>query len=192
MRKIVSKEKEAKRKKINQLIVGGILVGVMVFSVLSYSINRGNDEEENEKFSYGGFEFVKVSGFWTIRLGDLKFSFKYIPNRTEQTNADIHGLENYANKPLYIYSEDNDALIEIYRNLFYDNKIALRVQEACYEEKKCNENIPLKDCSENLIIIQESDIQSIRQQDNCVFIEGKREDLTNLSDSFLFRLIGIQ
>ena len=39
MRRIISKEAEEKKKKRNQLIVGLILIAVMVFSVLGYSLS---------------------------------------------------------------------------------------------------------------------------------------------------------
>lgn len=192
MRKIISKAEEKKRGKRKQFIVGGIMVLIMFLSILGYSGIR--DEQDNEKIIYNGIKFVKESGLWTTSINNFKFYFKYNPNEIEETNSELNSLNNYYNKPLYIYSENSEAEIEIYRNLFYYNQIVQRVQNACLEEdkEKCEKDLPIKNCENNFIIIKESDSTEIKQQENCVFIEGKQEDLTKLSDGFLFKIIGVQ
>ena len=193
MRKIISKEEEDKKKKRNQLIVGGGLILIMFLSILGYSTMK-DKKENNEKIIYNGIEFIKESGLWNAKIGDFQFSFRYNPNEAENIDSALNQLDNYRNKPLYIYSEDTDSEIEIYRNLFYYNRIAERVQNACLEEdrEKCEESSPIKTCEDNFIIIRESENTEIKQQDNCVFIEGKKEDLIKLSDSFLFKITGVQ
>jgi hypothetical protein len=191
IRKIISKTEEEKKRKINQLLIGGVLILVMVFSVLGYSLGR-NDESKSEKISYNGFEFVKQNGFWTLNKDSLQFYFSYNPNEVEKINAILNPLSNYLGKPLYIHSESSVAGTEIYKNLFYYNQIAQRMQDACPPGETCDGNLPVKTCSDNFIILKKSNITSIKQEDNCVFIDGKEEDLLKLVDSFLFKIIGIQ
>lgn len=191
MRKIISKEDKRKKKKRNQLIIGIILVVVMFFSVLGSSVNREGDDK-TEKIKYNGIDFTKESGLWNAKISNLQFSFVYNPQETGKINSSLNKLEDYAGKPLYIYSENRETLTEIYRNLFYQNLIAQRVQEACIWEEKCEGDFPIKTCSDNFIIIKESENSQIYQQENCVFIEGKKEDLVRLADSFLFKIIGVQ
>ena len=68
------------------------------------------------------------------------------------------------------------------------------MQRACPEDVICEsgEDLPVKTCSDNFIIIKESNTSSIRQENNCVFIEGQKEELTALADQFLFKTFGIR
>ncbi|MCK9596862.1 hypothetical protein M0R19_06755 [Candidatus Pacearchaeota archaeon] len=191
MRKIISKEKSEKKSKRNQMAIGLVLILIMFFSLLGYSFNRTEEGSEG-KIIYNGIEFLKEQGLWKAKIENLLFSFQYNPNEVNKINSILNPIENYYDKPLYIYSESSDAGTEIYRNLFYHNQIIERMQYACLEEEKCEENYPVKDCTNNFIIIKEGENTEVRQQDNCVFIEGKEEELIKLTDSFLFRIIGVQ
>jgi hypothetical protein len=193
MRKILSKEEEAKKTRRNQFLIGGAMILVMVASVLGYAFGRGDKTASNsDKLIYNGFEFVKQSSeLWSVSKDSYQFFFKYNPKETEKVSSMLNLVSSYANKPLYISSENIEASSEIYRNLFYQNKIVERINPACIEGEKCEDNSPIKTCKDNLIIIREGNATEIKQQDNCVFIYGKSENLTSLSDEFLFKITGI-
>ncbi|OGI11597.1 hypothetical protein A3K64_01770 [Candidatus Micrarchaeota archaeon RBG_16_36_9] len=191
MRKIISKEAEEKKRKRNQFVVGGIMVLVLVTSVIGYAFNR-EEKSDTSKVIYNGFEFIQESGFWYVNAGDFQFSFLFNPEETEKINSGLNLLSSYEEKPLYIYSENSEADIEIYRNLFYQNQIVQRMQNACIAGKKCADDVPVKTCTDNFIIIREGNSSSVTQQDNCVFIEGNSENLTRLADGFLFKIVGVQ
>ncbi len=173
------------------MILGLILVGVMLFSVLGYAFRGGNNEEENiNKLEYNGFEFVEQNGFWFTNIENFQLAFKYNPTQVGEIDAELKDFNNYYGKPLYISSENSEAELEIYRNLFYRNKLVQRVQPACLEE--CDENLPVKTCENNFIIIKENNNSEIIQEENCVFIQGKEENLTQITDEFLFKIFGIR
>ena len=92
---------------------------------------------------------------------------------------------------MYIYSENSDAETEIYRNLFYQKSIVQRVQSACLEGEECSGDLPIKTCEDNFVLIREGLEDKIFQNNNCVFIESAGENLTMLSDEFLFKLLKI-
>jgi hypothetical protein len=195
IRRIVSKKEENKKKRRGQLIAGIVMVAVMFFSVVGYSFmgRDGTGNEENTKIIYNKIEFVKVNGLWDATIGNFKFSFRYNPNEVDQVYSLLNLLNTYSGKPLYFSA--NGAEAEIARNLFYQNQIAQRVQYACLEGEKCvNIDYPVKTCQDNFIIIKESENNNTRveQKQNCVFIEGKKEDLIKLTDSVLFKMVGIQ
>ena len=48
-----------------------------------------------------------------------------------------------------------------------------------------------ENCAQNTIIIKENQENKITQKDNCVYIEGKKEDLVKTTDEFLFKLLKI-
>jgi len=189
MRKIISRYEKKKREQRNQLIIGGVLIVVMFSSVLGYAfLGRGN--EDSNKIIYNGFEFIGQNGYWTLNVGDFNFAFRNNPNQVEEIDVYVKDLNNYYEKPLYLSSENNEAVSEIYMNL---NQIAQRIQSACLENETCeDENLPIKNCESNFIIIKESNNSEIIQENNCVFIKGSAENLTQISDEFLFRIMKIR
>lgn len=188
MRKIATRGEEGKRKRRNQLIVGIVLVLVMLFSVLGYGFRSQEPEEDSKKVIYNGFEFESSSDFWLLEMGNTQFVFKYNPKEVERVGVELNSLASYQGKPLYISSENEEAEFEIYRNL---DQFVLRRQYACLDEP-CAGDLPVKTCEDNFIIIRENNVSNIIQDNNCVFILGPRENLTRISDEFLFKIIGVE
>lgn len=191
MRKITSKKTEEKKSKRNQIIIGGALILILALGTIGYSMRSSNNEAK-ESILFNGLEFTKENNLWYTNIGEFIFSFYYNPLKTEEISTDLRYLNEYANQPLYIYYENSDAMIEIYRNLFYNNLIVERIQEACPEGYICNKDFPVKNCTNNFIIIEDSEDKEIRQEQNCVFISGKNEELVKIVDEFLFNIMGIQ
>ncbi|MBU2053103.1 MAG: hypothetical protein KJ721_02575 [Nanoarchaeota archaeon] len=197
MRKIASKQDKEKRARRNQFIVGGVLIFIMFGSVFGIIVNSFGDKESVVKdVTYNGFEFVNQNGFWISTIGSFQFVFSNNPeeiefNESVNTSSDIKPINSYSGKPLYIYSENDNAKWEIYRNLHPDsNQIVQRMQDACLEE--CGDDLPIKTCEDNFIIIRESNNSRIIQENNCVFIDGKKENLIKLVDKYLFKVLGIE
>jgi len=190
MRKIQTKEQQKRKERFNQIIIGLILVSLMVMSTLGYSLmSKSTEQKSQKKIIYNGLEFIGTSGFWTLSINQFKFSFKYNPKEVNKSDFNLSYLDKYYSKPLYIKSEDSDSTNEIYRNL---NEIVLRMQPACLNKSDCSGDYPIKNCSNNFIIIQESNISDIKQTKNCVFIQGKKQDLVKQTDEFLFKIIGVE
>jgi hypothetical protein len=188
MRKIISKHQKQKQERRNQFIVGGVLILVMLASVLGYAFQGENNDASN-KIKYKDLEFQKQDNYWYLE--DL-FRFSYNPLETENFEfaENINSFENYQNEPLYIYSENKYAEAEIYFNLY---NYAQRIQYACLdgEEMQCETSWPMKNCSNNFIIIREGEFE-IKQKENCLFISGEKEDLTKISDEVLFKILKIK
>lgn len=198
MRKIVSKQEEAKRQKRNQLIVGVVMIFLLFFSVLGYSfqgrVTTTGNSDTGETITYNGLEFTEQNNFWIVDNGNVRFAFSYNPEETNSINTNVDSWEKYQNKPLYIYSENKEAESEISRNLYgFVNKI----EKACPEGQECGnqsggEKMPVKTCEDNFIIIEESENENIKQQNNCVYITGNEENLIKTTDEFLFKIFGIK
>jgi hypothetical protein len=189
MRKIISKEQSAKKQKRNNLILAGLLILIMFGSVFGIIVGSLGQNSNIETITYNGYQFVNSNGFWTTEIGDYGFAFIYNPEQVEKVSSSINYLDKYNGKTLYFSSESSTALTEIYRNL---EGIVGRFQEACLNETDCKENLPIKDCSNNFIIIRESNFTNILQNENCVFIEGNYENLTAITDEFLFKTLGVE
>ena len=188
MKKIRTKSSETKKQKRNQIIVGIVLIFVMFGSVFGVIVGSFGQKKSEQKVDYNGFEFIWQNDFWFTSQGNLNFVFKYNPKQVEKIDSELNGVEDYYGKPLYIFSEDREAEIEIYRNL---NQIVQRIQPACLGDEACEENWPVKTCEDNFIIIKENDIAGINQNQSCVFIQGGQENLTKITDEFLFKMLGI-
>jgi hypothetical protein len=191
MKKLASKRKEEKKRRRNQLIVGLFMASILLISVFGYAFGGGKGSEEN-KITYNGYEFVEQDGYWITEIGNFEFSFRYNPNEIEQITSDLNPLNSYYGKPLYLLSDDIESGSEIYRNLKSQNSIIQRMTLACLEGEECDdEESATKTCEDNFIIIQESSVTEVVQEDNCVFIKGKMEDLAKITDGFLLKLIGV-
>jgi len=200
MRKITTKSSEAKRKKRNQIIIGVVLVFVIFGSVFGVIVNSfGKDKNSSKKINYNGLEFLEQNGFWFTDTEGMNFVFKYSPEQTKDILF-YKNLEDYYDQTLYISSESDEASTEIYRNM---NEIVQRMQSACLGrlnnltnetsiEGECDESLPVKTCDNNIIIIREGNFSDIREEDNCVFVEGEKENLTMITDEFLYRLFKIK
>ncbi len=189
MRRLVSKEEEEKRKKRNQTILVVILGSIMIFSTIGFAIqsNTGNPSGSNSanQTTYNGYKFTNQNGLWILG----KFVFKNLPQQVPDIGFGLNPASSYQGKPAYVYSEDSGAEIEIMVNL---GQIAQRVQKACPQNTNCSADIPVKTCADNFIIIKESSNNSITQDNNCVYIQGAKEQLVALTDQFLFKTLGVK
>ena len=193
MRKITNPKEKDKKQRRNQLILGGFLVFTIMLSTFAIVIDSLQNKTQNS-IKYNGFKFESSNGYWVTSMGQYQFIFKSNPLETKNFSSSFVDIElnlviDYANKPLYIYAQNSDASKELYQNLQY---FVERYQLACFESQNCPQDLPVKDCTNNFIIYKISNTTSIKQQDNCVFIEGQQEDLVYLTDEFLFRILGIK
>ena len=200
MRRIITKTQQDKKTKRNQLIIGLLLIGLMLFSVIGYALSGRGAEEELEKIEYKGIEFAQDnSGYWRFNIQGQNFLTKYNPKETEKISfSSSLNLNAYLNKPLYFVGIFQEPNFEINRNL---NSLVLRVQGACISKKDCGNDLPIKNCSvDNIIVIKEleSDLgneseekENIYQQENCVFIIASLGNQTKYADKFLFNILGL-
>lgn len=193
MRRIISKEKEEKRNKRNQWILVTLLVVILLGSTFGIIVNSfGDSGNSNNKIKYNGVEFVNSNGFWVTEFNGVNLGFTYNPAETENLSVNMDFSDSiylYSNVPVYIYSENSDAEAEIYRNLY---NIAERIQKACPEGKNCTGDVPAKDCTNKFIIIEESDTEEITQNNQCIFIRAKEENLVKAGDEFLYKIFGMK
>lgn len=189
MRKITSKYQQKKKEKRKQVLVSVVLIGILFVSIVGFGFQGSYDE--NNVVKYGGYEFSEQNGYWVTNIQEVDFLFQYNPKQIKEYVSSLTSVEKYYSKPIYIYSEDNNAEIEFSSNIRY---LVERVQNACLEGKECPyEDVPIKTCEDNLIVIEFGEEIGIRQDKNCVYIAGKtQEDLIIYTDKLLFKLLNIE
>jgi hypothetical protein len=194
MRNLTSKQEEAKKQKRNQMTLGIILVIVMFGSVFAIVVDSFNSEplETQEKITYFGYEFKLINNYYVLEVGEYIFYFLSDPNDLVSLEKEVKltkVLSNYIGKVLYIDSTNEVASQQLHQNIY---PYTQRIQYACINETTCeDENLPIKTCEENVIVVRESEENKIYQEENCIFVEGKKEDLLKLTDSLILNLIGL-
>ena len=199
MRKLLSEHEESKKRKRRQLAVGLVLIFLMFFSVVGFAFQviggKGgqiDQQIQTQTINYNGFEFREQNGFWILNKDNINFIFRNNPYQVTKTDSVINDLNNYLNKSLYITSESIEAESEIQTNLA---QLIGKIENACLRECNNNEELPIRSCEDNFIIIKEiteNESAGINQENNCVFIKGKKADLVKLTDEFLFKLLGVE
>jgi hypothetical protein len=179
MRKITDKGKiESKKKKI--VIVSLLLLALLVLSTLGYALisnpGGGQDEKKTENVQ-------NIGGLWIADFGEERLYFSNSPEevRNISVEVDFYSLEDFFSRPLYVVSNKEGITQEIAQNI---GRYTDRMQPACYG--KCDEDLPEKNCSDNLIVWKEADENKVYQNESCVFIEGDMKAV----DAFLYRLFG--
>jgi len=195
MQKLMTRAEEAKKNQRNQLIIGIILVGLMIFSTAGYSLmDKSGTSGSNSEVTYKGINFVKSNEYWTFTSGGYEFITRYNPDELKDINVfNQLTLSNYKDKPLYFVTDSGQPEQEIARNL--NQRFALRIQNACISEKNCLQSLPVKNCSvDNVIIIKdisEGETPNIYQDGNCVYINAPQINQTMYADALLFNILGI-
>ena len=183
---IESGEDKEKREKRNKLILGIILVIIMLLSTAGYAFfSTEKTEEQVNKVRYNNLDFYRQGDFWQTEISEYKFYFHYLPNETRNTEIK-KTYKDYAGKPLYL-TRNEVAEQEIQMNL---GNIVERTNLACLPDTNCTGEWPEKNCSNNVIVIQERNFTTMAEEDNCVFIFSN--DTLRDADAFLFRVLGIK
>jgi len=192
MKAIESKEAKEKRAKRNQLIVAVVMAAILLVSSLGYSF-YSKEDTDTKRVKYGNTIFLlNENGFWQTTINELDFTTRFNPSELENISIPLFISSNsYLNKPLYLVSEsaqEKEAVTELARSLGY---FSSRMQPSCVEGRQCLiEDLPVKNCSDNIIILTEKNKTKIWKEDNCVFIES--EDLVRAADAFIFKVLGIK
>lgn len=184
MRPLETAEIIHKREMRRKRIIGISIIALLVLSTAGFALNglgTGIGGNNNQEVPEG--EAFYNGQYWVYTSSGQQF---YFTHKKEEANFDASGIQksfaDFAGKKLYIDSENVQALNEISVNL---GRFANDAQEACYGG--CERDLPEKDCSENLISFKDSQVESIREQEKCVFIEGNLKAL----DAFLYRALGL-
>lgn len=185
MRKLGSEKELEQKKKRNTLILSIFMLLVLIGGTAGYAFitNPGSTIDPNAG-SEDGSELARFAGNrWIVNVDGLDMSFANSPESVSDIPVDqTTSTFSYIDKPLYIVSENNAVNAEL--GTVLSNYVS-RIQRACYGP--CEDDLPEKDCSENMIIWEDSVENRVYQEENCIFIEG---DLRAV-DAFLYHMLGI-
>lgn len=189
MRHILSKDEIEKKQKRNQIILGIIMIALMVASTAGYAFFSGNKSGNSQKSTYNGVKFtLNEDGLWHFKLGETEFATYNLPNEVKD-NITINinkNLADFNTNVLYFEANsDSQAAQNIMVNL---GRFAGKVQFACLGN--CDQDLPIKNCSDNIISIKNGNENVIREEDNCIFITSN-DNILKSSDALIYRVLKI-
>lgn len=174
MRRIGTEKERARKEKRSRILVGAFMLALLIFSTVGFGLYYS---------SSGSSSGVQNNADtnpspWSLDISGNRVYFLNSKDSVSDININaFKDLSNYAGNALYIDSESEEITQEIANTI---GLYSSRVQRACYGI--CEDDYPEKDCTENLIVYEYSQEDSIVQEDNCVFIEG---DIKTV-DAFLY------
>ena len=177
MRKIKSEAEIKQSSKKNKWILGALLLILMVGSIAGFAFMSSPNDTSNQNNIEG---IQNIGNQWVMNYNGQRLVFNSGPEDVKNIRVGVYSdFGSYYNKNLYISSNYSFMTTEIAYNL---GKFASKVQNACYGQ--CNEDLPEKTCTDNLIVISYSNTSKVYQQDNCIFIEGNIKAV----DAFLYKI----
>ncbi len=186
MRRIESAEEAEKRRKRTTSILSILMLGILLFGTagFAFSYYGGTSNSDGSTDSSGTQEGFNSAGQWVKVLNGQSFYFTNSPEDVKDIKIDLSKtLGEYSGNKIYIAGESNSlSYNEIVSVL---GQYSSGLQPACFG--KCEDNLPEKTCSDNIIVLNESEENSVSQENNCVFINGN----VKAADAFLFEILGI-
>ena len=184
MRRIQTASELNRKEQRNKRLFSLFMLALLLFSTVGFAfLYRSEDNGAEEKNPSGVVQTGENQ--WSVKLGDGQvLTFRNSPEDVKDIPIDPSiDMSLYSSGIIYVDANKTLYYQEISYNL---GRYVERMQPACYG--KCGENLPEKNCSDNMIVFRESKLQKVYKQEKCVFIEGDMKAV----DAFLYRLFGLQ
>jgi hypothetical protein len=190
MRRIQTKAIQDRKKRLNNILLGIVMIALLTFSTAGFALFSKDDETEKEAqtINVNGYTFQKQDNAWLVQINDEYKAFYHLPTEIEDVPINItNEMLTYVNQPLYLINAEN-AKNQIDTNLLPN--YVLRTQNACIDEEECTGDYPTKNCAiDNVIIYKDKNsTTNIYQENNCIYITG---DQIKGTDKFLQKIFQI-
>jgi hypothetical protein len=182
MRKIETQEIIDARAQRNKKFLTIFMLIILLGSTAGYAFLSFDSGGSGDGTNVVNGQEQDVSGKWVLDINGQKVYITNSRNDVQNISVNIGTTSrDFAGKTVYISSDSQLAYSELIYPL---SAFASRVQEACYG--KCDKNLPEKNCTDNLIVFEQSDVGKISQSENCIFISGSLREI----DAFIYKLFG--
>ena len=185
MRRILSQAELDKRKKRRNSILSVVMLLVLIGGTAGYAFSFSDSSTQDGGSNTGNSNAgdYDYASYNTLNIEGQDLNFVNKPEEVQNIGVEISKrVSEYSGKPLYISSNNEEVTREIATTL---GKFASRVQRACYGT--CAEDLPIKTCEDNLIVIDITAEPGVLEEKNCVFVNGG----ISSADAFLYKVFGI-
>ncbi|MBS3066632.1 hypothetical protein J4205_02295 [Candidatus Pacearchaeota archaeon] len=125
-----------------------------------------------------------------FKIQGQSFQTSFTPEETESINADAISISELSGKPIYFVNSDPASANEILYNI---GRYATRYQDVCLKDLNCtNSDNIVKTCDDNLIVFKESDEDSVKRDNNCLFINYSPGNEVLVGNRLIFKALGVQ
>lgn len=176
--------KPLKKRKRNTNLIIAITAGIlMILSVVGFALNLKPQKEKNE-------------GFWEFKVNiygkEIIVKTIYLKNETNEVILNYApDIQHFINKKIYFYT-DPKIKENSQRLLYYISMVAL-IRETCVINYECfNKELPLKDCTNEIIIFEYSNQTEINKKEQCIIIKGNETTIEKSIDAFLYEMFKIK
>lgn len=179
MRRLETKEEQEKGQKRRSRMFGMFMLLIMVLSTVGYAFVTFQENRSSTNSADSQLQEQDANSRWILDYQGQKLSLSSSKESVKNISvASFLTINNYIGNPVYIdYGNNSAVLYELSLNL---GNYADRVIPACYG--KCELNLPEKNCTDYLIVYNQSNKNRVYQQENCVFIEGD----IRAADAFIY------
>jgi len=191
MRQIKTKEEIERKQNRNKIIIAFVFIGLMVLSTAGFALFSGNGITGTDSKKYNGVEFsLNENGYWEFQIQNQVFQTSYTPEETGDIESDLISISEINGKPLYFVNPESSSLNEIVYNI---GRYASRYQEVCLKDLNCtNPDNIVKTCDDNVIIFSESDENSVKRDNNCIFLNFSPGNEVLVGNRLIFKSLGVQ
>ncbi|HLC54765.1 MAG TPA: hypothetical protein VJK07_04040 [Candidatus Nanoarchaeia archaeon] len=173
-----AEQRESSRKRRTQ-VMGIVLVVLMLGSTIGYAFSLFFSSTSPD--TAAPQILPPTNQPITINHNGLSFQLLSVQDDIAGIPVNITvRISDYVNFPVFIAAEEVSANQELTAVI---GRYASRIQQACYGPC-AQQDLPEKECDENLIVVNASTSNSIFQQERCIFIQG---DIRAV-DAFLYNL----
>ena len=173
------------------------ILGLMSLSVFGIALQYNLDDQGTVKFN--GIKFKQFNNGWVGYKDDKKLFITTQPDLLSDINVPDISLNNLNTGDKIYFSTNpenqipNNAVFSIQQSLFpYLKPVTI----ACIQDSTACANLPLKTCLDAavqnpVIQVQISDTKTIAFENNCLLIQGPREEITYLVEAAILKLNGV-
>jgi hypothetical protein len=187
MRQIGIREDPEKQRRRNVTYMALFMLFTLVVSTVGFAFyynDTSNSNPVEQTGTSGELVTQQIGDRWAVPFRGQYLYFTYSPNATDSSNLDSvnRDISSYYGGNLYVDSKQEYAYNLIKETL---GRYVLETSKACYGS--CLENVPEKNCTENIIVFRESNVKKVVQEDKCTFVDG---DLLTL-EKVISKILGI-
>ncbi len=198
------KSSDKDTKKLVILIISLLAFFAVAFFTSKYFYEHYSTPQ-NPQYTYNGFKFVKIAGLWHTQWQQdnriYNVHLRYGPRESEDIPYYEEGLSFNNTGKIYITFDPTGsslayvALAGTEMSLSLSNTFNITPIAACYrnETEACSTR-PIITCDNTddaVIYIKEAQQPLITTKNNCLIIEGDKEDLVRAADKVLWIWYGI-
>lgn len=164
----------AKNKRLASIVMGGLIIFLMVFSVLGL----WSEQSGQETYKYKSIKFTNTDYGWVGYKDNQKITLLTNPKELEDITigyVPIYMLNQL--QKVYISMDYNENVARAEQEFEQNIRITTKTFPACVKDSPVCADLPLKDCKDataeiGVIVFKESNQTEASLINNCLTIQG--------------------